>query len=83
VHLTLGTARRACGNLKQFLVVELVVELVETPSRHYALSFFWLDGFAVPALVVEPVETQRRYPQGKPQTVGRLYTTHISSKIKK
>ena len=25
----------------------------------YAFSFFWLDGFAVPALVVEPVETQR------------------------
>jgi hypothetical protein len=27
-----------------------------------ALSFFWLDSFAIPALVVEPVETQRRYP---------------------
>lgn len=32
----------------------------------YALSFFWLDGFAAPALVVELVETQRRYPlQGR------------------
>jgi heme exporter protein D len=31
----------------------------------YALSFFWLDGFAVPALivelVVEPVETLSRH----------------------
>ena len=26
----------------------------------YASAFFWLDGFAVPAQVVEPVETQRR-----------------------
>ena len=39
----------------------------------YALPLFQLDGFAVPALVVEPVETQRRYPQGKPQTVGQAF----------
>jgi hypothetical protein len=31
MHLTLGTARRACGHLKQF----------STPCH-----FFWLDGFA-------------------------------------
>ncbi len=41
----------------------------------YALSFFWLDGFAVPALVVEPVETQCKYPQGKPKSINpTLYT---------
>ncbi len=36
--------------------------LRQSQAVFYALSFFQLDGFAVPALVVELVETQRRYP---------------------
>jgi len=46
--------------------------LYESQAVSYALAFFWLDGFAVPALVVEPVETQRRYPLSgtMAQTVG-------------
>jgi hypothetical protein len=42
-------ARPICGTLRSQAVF-------------YALAFFQLDGFAVPALVVELVETQRRYP---------------------
>ncbi|WKZ38330.1 MAG: hypothetical protein QY332_10350 [Anaerolineales bacterium] len=42
--LTLGTASRRDGVRKSQAVF-------------YALSFFWLDGFAVPALVVELAET--------------------------
>ena len=34
--------------------------LRQSQAVFYALAFFWLDGFAVPALVVELVETQRR-----------------------
>jgi len=34
--------------------------LCKSQAVFYALAFFWLDGFAAPALVVEPVETQRR-----------------------
>ncbi|MBK8782383.1 MAG: hypothetical protein IPO22_11375 [Anaerolineales bacterium] len=55
-----GECPWACAHSGQFLVVELAVVPVETLSRHYALAFFWLDGFAVPALVVELVEIQRR-----------------------
>jgi hypothetical protein len=47
VHLTLGTAALEGG-------------VRTSQAVFYALSFFWLDGFAVPALVVELVETQRR-----------------------
>jgi hypothetical protein len=31
--------------------------LRQSQAFFYALSFFWLDGFATPALVVEPVIT--------------------------
>jgi hypothetical protein len=34
--------------------------LRQSQAVFYAFSFFWLDGFAVPALIVELVETQRR-----------------------
>jgi len=49
----------------------------------HALSFFWLDGFAVPALVVEPVETQRRYPLSgtMAQTVRRVNSKSKGVKI--
>jgi hypothetical protein len=41
--------------------VHLTLGILRTSQAFsYALSFFWLDGFAVPALVVEPAETQRR-----------------------
>jgi len=45
----------------------------QSQAVFYALAFFWLDGFAVPALVAEPVETQRRYPLSgtMAQTVGQ------------
>jgi hypothetical protein len=42
--------------------------LRKSQAVSYALSFFWLDGFAVPALVVElvvePVETLSRHSVG-------------------
>ena len=49
---------------------------LDAHSPNLRQTFFWLDGFAVPALVVELVETQRGYPaksmRGGPQTVRRL-----------
>jgi hypothetical protein len=39
--------------------------LRQSQAVSHALAFFQLDGFADPALVVEFVETQRRYPQGQ------------------
>jgi hypothetical protein len=41
--------------------MHLMLEILRTSQAiFYALAFFCLDGFAVPALVVEPAETQRR-----------------------
>ncbi len=54
--------------------------LRQSQAVFYALAFPQWDGFAVPALVVEPVETQRRHrptrgtPSGTmPQTVGEFH----------
>ena len=63
MHLTLGTARRACAQPKQFLVVELVVDWrsrVETLSRRLCLER------------VYPV----KITQDAPQTFGGFFVYH-------